>query len=239
MNKVSPLRAFNDSNIATHPGLRPPLQRRGAFKIPSGGGVPGRRGGFLDLLRNDISIVKCSSQCLLALLLLAAISGCSSIPTPKGSSKGYSTVRFIAPKKAIDVDETERVLTANRMVHESITAQMENHQLKVVEQGDADLVVAYLIVIQDNFSTTSINQYFGYRDDASDIVDKAHSKGLSGRQLERFKRGALVIDLIDAKTLKLVYRDFAVNGISSRDPDEVRQKKINDAVQEALASFFK
>jgi putative restriction endonuclease len=53
-------RAFNDSNTATHPGLRPPLQRRGTFKIPSTGGVPERRGGFLDLLRNGISIVKCS-----------------------------------------------------------------------------------------------------------------------------------------------------------------------------------
>jgi penicillin-binding protein 2 len=90
-------RAFNYSNIVTHPGLRPPLQRRGAFNhpptggvpdlsavlsavalaeaealakvegrggffspVPSTGGVPERRGGSLDLLRNDISIVKCS-----------------------------------------------------------------------------------------------------------------------------------------------------------------------------------
>ena len=37
---------INDSNAATHPGLWPPLQRRGALKIPSGGGVPGRRDGF-------------------------------------------------------------------------------------------------------------------------------------------------------------------------------------------------
>ena len=36
-------RAFNDSNTAPHPGLRPPLQRRGTFKIPSTGRVPERR----------------------------------------------------------------------------------------------------------------------------------------------------------------------------------------------------
>jgi hypothetical protein len=53
-------RAFTDSNTVTHPGLRPPLRRRGAYKIPSTGGVPERRGGFLDVLRNNISIVKCS-----------------------------------------------------------------------------------------------------------------------------------------------------------------------------------
>ena len=183
--------------------------------------------------------ISLTGRLFLLSLLTVCIGGCSSIPMPKGTSKGYSTVRFINPKTAIDADETERVQTANRMIHEAITAQMENHKLKVVSQGDSDLVVAYLIIVQDNFSTTSINQYFGYRDDASDIVDKANDKGLSGRQLERFKRGALVIDLIDAKTLKLVYRDFAVSGISSRDPDDVRQKRINDATAQALQKFFK
>lgn len=179
------------------------------------------------------------SRFLLTLFLLAAISGCSSVPMPKGTSKGYSTIRFINPKQAIEVDETERALAANRMIHEAITAQMEDHGLRVVQQDDVDLVVAYLLIVQDNVSTTSINQYFGSRDDASDIADKAHTKGLSGKQMERFKRGALVIDLIDAKTLKLVYRDYTVRGISSRDPDEVRQKKINEAVAEALQKFFK
>jgi TatD DNase family protein len=43
---------------ATHPGLRPPLRRRGAFKIPSGGGVPERRGGFPRLSHPGTSTVK-------------------------------------------------------------------------------------------------------------------------------------------------------------------------------------
>ena len=63
-------RARNDLNVATHPSLpplynygaagRPPLRGRGAFKIPSTGGVPERRGGFLPA-DSDISIVKCAS----------------------------------------------------------------------------------------------------------------------------------------------------------------------------------
>ena len=49
------IKTFDPSNAAPHPSLRPPLQRRGALKIPSTGGVPERRDGVLYLLRNDIS----------------------------------------------------------------------------------------------------------------------------------------------------------------------------------------
>jgi len=184
-------------------------------------------------------IVSQTGRLFLFLLLTAGIGGCASIPMPKGTSKGYSTVRFIAPKTAIEADGREPALTANRMIHEAITAQMEDHGVKVVQQGEADLVVAYLLIIQDNFLTTSINQYYGYRDDGADILDRAHAKGISEKQLERFKRGALVIDLIDAKTLELVYRDYSVRAVNPRDPEEVRQTRVEDAVAETLQNFFK
>ena len=66
-------RAFNDSNAATHPGLRPPLRGRGAFKIPSTGGMPERRGGSLDLSRNGIQIVKCFKDKIASGLLLSTL----------------------------------------------------------------------------------------------------------------------------------------------------------------------
>ncbi len=49
------IKTFDPSNAATHPGLRSPLQKRGALEIPSTGGVPERRGGSLNSPRNDIS----------------------------------------------------------------------------------------------------------------------------------------------------------------------------------------
>jgi rSAM/selenodomain-associated transferase 1 len=45
-------------SVETHPGLRPPLQGRGGFKIPSMGGVPERRGGFSHWFRTDSSVTK-------------------------------------------------------------------------------------------------------------------------------------------------------------------------------------
>ena len=39
---------------------------------------------------------------VLLLLLATCVGGCASVPMPKGSSKKYSSVRFIQPNKAID-----------------------------------------------------------------------------------------------------------------------------------------
>jgi hypothetical protein len=42
----------------THPGLWPPLQRRGFEKIPSFGGVPERRGGLRHLTREVLQDIR-------------------------------------------------------------------------------------------------------------------------------------------------------------------------------------
>ncbi|HSR87472.1 MAG TPA: hypothetical protein VLL07_00845, partial [Pontiella sp.] len=59
---------------------------------------------------------------------------------PKGSSKGYSTVRFIAPNAPLGEDASPRFVEANRMIREAIAAEMKKNGLEVVE-GNADLIV--------------------------------------------------------------------------------------------------
>jgi len=56
--KIRDSKAHSNSNHSTHPGLRPPLPRRGTREIPSTGGVPERRGGPDDVSQYDISIDK-------------------------------------------------------------------------------------------------------------------------------------------------------------------------------------
>lgn len=170
-------------------------------------------------------------------LLAICVAGCTSVPMPKGSSKGYSSVRFIAPNKPLDGDNLPRFIEANRLIKESIAAQMEKHGLQMVE-GNADLIVAHLIILQDNVSTSYSNQYYGLQD-FSDIVDLAHKKGMKKHYTEHVQKRALVIDLIDAKTSKLVYRDYALSGTLVQLSTEDRQKAINAAVTETLRQFFR
>ncbi len=123
------------------------------------------------------------------------------------------------------------------MIKESIAAQMEQHGLKVVE-GNADLIVAHLIILQDNASTSYSNQYYGLQD-FSDLVTMAHKEGMKKSYPEAVQKRALVIDIIDARTYKLVYRNYALSGMLSHLSEQERQEKINIATAETLHQFFR
>ena len=174
---------------------------------------------------------------VLLLLLAACAAGCTTVPMPKGSSKAYSTARFIAPNKPLGEDESPIFIESNRMIKESIAAQMEKHGLQIVE-GKADLIVAHLIILQDNVSTSYSNQYFGYQD-FSDLVNLAHKKGMKSQYPVHVQKRVLVIDLIDAKTFKLVYRNYALGGTMVNLPEEERQAQIDTAVADTLQQFFR
>lgn len=173
----------------------------------------------------------------LPLLLIGCIAGCSSVPMPKGNSKAYSSARFIVPNKAIGQDSTPRFVEANSMIKAAIVSQLEQHGVKVVKT-DADLLIAHLIILQDNICTSYSNQYFGYQD-FTGLLDLAHKEGMKGTFAEHVEKRALVIDLIDAKTSKLVYRDYVVGRTLSNLPAAERQAQIDAAVAQALQKFFK
>jgi len=174
----------------------------------------------------------------IGLLLMAAIifSGCTSVPMPKGNSSAYSSVRFVAPNQPVAEDNLPQFVEANRMIKGAIADQMECHGLQVVEQN-ADLIIAYLIILQDNVSTSYCNQYYGYQD-FMEIVDLAFKESLKKQYPEKVEKRAVVIDLIDARTYKLVYRDYALSGSIANLSVENRQKVISEVVANALQKFF-
>lgn len=172
------------------------------------------------------------------LLPIAAVffAGCTSVPMPKGSSKGYASVRFVAPNEPLGEDSLPRFVEAHAMIKAAIAEQMEKHGLQVVDRN-ADLIVAYLVILQDNVSTSYSNQYYGYQD-FMDLVNLAHDKGMKKSYPEKVEKRVVVIDLIDAKTYKLVYRDFALSGSVAKLSEEDRGTHIQNVVAEALRKFF-
>lgn len=123
------------------------------------------------------------------------------------------------------------------MIQDSITRKMEAHGISMVEKN-SDLIIAYLIIFQDNYSTSYSNQHYGYQD-FSKIVDQAHIKGTAKQYPVHVEKRALVIDILDAKTFKLLYRDYAITGSLLNLPESEHQGQIDLVVAKALEKFLK
>ncbi len=173
------------------------------------------------------------------ILTVALVSACSTVDMPKGTSRGYSTFRFVDTSASKRPFFLESSVPVNRMIQHSIRNEFRKNGLTAVE-NDADLIVAYLPIIQDNVSTTMIDNYFGYGRSSDKILDLAHEKGaIKGKSPDSFKAGAIIIDLIDAKTNELIYRHYARRDLIKHITDDKRQQRINDVVSEALTPFFR
>lgn len=176
---------------------------------------------------------------VLSLLLAVSVVGCASVDMPKGTSKGYSSVRFVDKSPGSGAAFAENSVDVNQIIHDAVADNFTAHGFEV-GGSDAELIVAYLLILQNNVTTAAIGDYFGYNSDKSALADLAHKEGvIKGRHREKYEAGAIVIDLVDAETQNLVYRNYAKRDIVRELPDDQREQRIHDAVNEALADFFR
>jgi hypothetical protein len=167
----------------------------------------------------------------LAALLVA---GCSSTPTKvdEGPIRA-ATYSFIAGGATPEPGFVDTRKPVHAMIQESISRNLASHGLSQLASG-GDLIVAYLVIIGNNGSTEAISTYFGYGRDVAALQDKAQDAYSSSKNPNYFEAGTLLIDIIDAKTHKLVKRSYVTRSLL-RDPTaEVRAERIQEAVDAAL-----
>src|SRR5262245_35911657 len=109
-----------------------------------------------------------------SLLLLAAaglltLAGCSSTPTKvdTGPIQGR-TFKFMEQGAKPPPAYAERRETVHAMVQAAIVKNLAGRGVRPVT-SDPDLTVAYLIIVGNNAATTSIDDYFGYGEDAAKL----------------------------------------------------------------------
>ena len=182
-----------------------------------------------------------TTRLLFASLIAALVCSCSSgkIDMPSGNSKGYTSARLIKTSASTPEQGLEDSESVNRMVQQALAAEFSKRGLAVGE-ANADLLVAYMIIRQTTSTTTMNNDHFGYGRDAEKILARAHEQGVvKSTSPEEFEQGAILIDLLDARSNELVFRNYAKRSITEGISDEVRQQRINGIIAEAIAPFFK
>lgn len=179
----------------------------------------------------------------LFLILLPALafltSSCTpGIDMPKGTSSGYQSARLIqrAPDAPAITDPVE--IQVNGMIQKSIGRQFQSHGMSYGGRG-ADLAVGYMVLYQEPGMTARYDDYFGYGRNTDEISDLAHSRVLGNRRPDFFRQAGIVVDVIDARTNKLVFRNFVKGDVVKEASSGTRAARIDAAVAEALQPFFR
>jgi hypothetical protein len=167
----------------------------------------------------------------LAALLVA---GCTSTPTKvdKGTIRAV-TYSFVTkgPTSAFGYADSRAPIHA--LIQNSISRNLESKGLKKVGSG-SDVIVAYLVIVGNNVSTEAIDTYFGYGRDASALEDKAQTAYTNSKNPNYFEAGTLLIDILDAKTLKILKRSYVVRPLLRNPTPEIRAERIQEAVDKVL-----
>jgi hypothetical protein len=173
---------------------------------------------------------------LLSGLAVAAVvlAGCkTSTHVDKGPIKA-ATFSFLRAGPLPEGAFTEKRQHIHAYIQEAITGNLAAKGVRAVPQG-GDVTVAYLIIVGNNASTSAINDYFGYGPDAFALADKAHSEYTGGKERNYFEAGTLLIDVIDARTQKVLARNYVTRPVLRNPPDDVRKARLGEAVNEVLS----
>ena len=178
----------------------------------------------------------------LAVVVLAICSCAPTVEKAKGTSRGYQSARFVEtkrPDRAASATALEDDPEFNAAVRRAIAREFDANKVPMTG-GSADLIIAYMLLRQNSVATTMNNDYFGNGRDPMAILEEAHKRGvINNKRPDDFLRGAIVIDVLDARTNKLVFRNYAVRPVTGGLDASARQARINSAVSQALAPFFK
>jgi hypothetical protein len=179
-----------------------------------------------------------TNTCSIIVAGAIALAGCSSVKThvDTGPIRARSFSFINTGSKAVP-DYAEKRKQVHAAVQEAITKNLAAKGVSYVEKG-GDVTVAYLIIAGNNSTTTSLNEYFGYTDDAIAMTDKVHkSQAVKANDRGYFEAGTLVIDILDPRTSKVLKRATIQAQILRELPLDEREARLQKFVDEALSDL--
>jgi hypothetical protein len=182
-----------------------------------------------------------SSLCSFAILFASAgfLASCSTgVDMPQGKRGTYQSVRLIqrSPGSPAITDATEKQV--HGLIQKSLARQFTAKGM-TYGKGDSALAVGYMVIYQEPGMTASYDEYFGYGRGTREISDVAHIRGsLDSKRPDFFRQVGIVVDIVDVKSGKLVFRNFAKGDVIQGASASTRAARIDHAIATALFPFF-
>ena len=169
------------------------------------------------------------------LLLAGVLVACSSVKShvDKGPVKARTFSFLNTGSKQLPGYAEERK-QAHEMVQQALIKNLAARGVSYTASG-GDITVAYLIVVGNNSTTTSLNSYFGYSPDSEAFVNKVHEEQTGSNSARGyFEAGTLVIDVVEPATSKLLQRRSIQAQVLRNLPLETRTARVQAIVDQAL-----
>jgi Domain of unknown function (DUF4136) len=173
-----------------------------------------------------------------AVLLLAG--GCATVEVRTAHSTGTDFSRLQTFNFKEPVQESPYFTKVNQdRVREAIVDELGKHGLRL--SGHPDLLVGfYSTVAQKTFATGDSN---APKRSVAQTMKKHYGfvfgegKDLNQQGEIEYKEGTLVVDLVEAKTERLVWQGTARGVLYENQPDENVERRIREAVRRILKNY--
>lgn len=170
--------------------------------------------------------MKIGTTAALAAFLMIAASGCTTMTVytdydHTASFSGYDTFEFLGQPKGLSP-------LMQRRARDAVRAELTAKGLRRARGPRADLHVAINARIRVERQLSTVHFGYGYRWWGGHV-------GMAHHHVRNVPVGAVVVDLVDARTNQLVWRGVA-HDVMSRDPER-NAATIREAVSRMFAEF--
>ena len=177
------------------------------------------------------------------LCLVALIVGCSNTPRVVTD---YDTAYNFSALKTFAVAETKQDTKDNLLIspftfshiHNMVGQEFGQRYQQVDEGAQPDFIVNYHIVIEEKLDPGSYDRLygFGYYGRGYRYYPSPLFMGTTGAP-RVYNQGSLIIDLVDAKTEKPIWRGVSEKRLRNSLTPQQQREILTNAVREVLAKF--
>ncbi|MGL5046842.1 MAG: DUF4136 domain-containing protein [Shewanella sp.] len=170
-------------------------------------------------------------------LAMLALSACSSMKSgwdydPSANFTQYKTYAWVDQKTDSAGYHLDGLM--DQRVRGAVNNELASKGMTLVAAKDADVLVNYLTKVDKKINVDTFNSHFGY--------NPYYGPGWGGNMqtqttVREYEVGTLVIDLVDNKATKLIWRGSVADTIRDKITPEERVNIINQAVGSVMANY--
>jgi len=180
---------------------------------------------------------------LCTVLVALSFAGCAtkfetgSEQSPGVSLAKRSTFRFVPDKSQRAAEAVASGPDWRGLIGQDILTELNAKGYRFFPNRQTDLLVAFHIVLVDNESVTTLDNYMGYPLTAGQASQASLSRFQDPNHPGQASKGTLIIDFIDPKKRVLLWRGWAKTNVDLKQSGDKLQALAKEAVNQVLAKF--